>query len=173
MASKGLAYNEPVKWSSERNQNMSHPSVSRLFQPAEWWQVWAGWLGFRSSYDVTDWRLLKYPTDVKSLKSFTWHVGVVWSSVTHGDCRFWTINPASIQPTPHISLSALQAFRSSSLNLPAPTTNSKNPLQIMGSVSRSAVFSLYSESVRLGLRKNYNGLKQRSWDPLRATVTPA
>lgn len=68
---------------------------------------------------------------------------VVWSSVTHGGCWFWKINPASIQPTTHISPSALQ-------------TSGHPPWVILLQLlkrSRSAVLSFYSESVRLGLRK--------------------
>lgn len=77
---------------------------------------------------------------------------VVWSSVTHGGCRFWKINPASIQPTPHISPSALQ-------------TSGHPPWVILLQLlmgSRSAVLSFYSESVRLEQRnKIYDGLKQK------------
>ncbi len=134
---------------------MSHPSVPRLF-PASWMMTGLSWLVGIQIQLWCDWLEGSWNTPLMTQASKAsngiseW---VVWFSVTHGNCQFWTINPASIQPTPHISLLALQAFRSSSLSLLAPTTNYKNPLQIMGSVSRSAVFSLYSDSVRLGLRK--------------------
>lgn len=77
---------------------------------------------------------------------------VVWSSVTHGGCRFWKINPASIQPTPHISPSALQ-------------TSGHPPwvilLQLlMGSRSGSSLF-LFRISQGLRKKKIYDGLKQK------------
>lgn len=108
-----------------------------------------------------DWRLLKYPTDIRS---FTWHVEVS-CVVTHGGCRFWTINPASIQATPHISPSALQVIL-----LESPSTYKlQNPAQITGSISRSAVLSLYSESVMLGLRK----IKNLRWHETKGAEIPS
>ncbi len=138
MASKGWAYNEPVKRSSERNQNMSHPLVSRLFQSAEWWQVWAGWLGFRSSYDVTDLKAPEIPhgchkhqklhmacrSESCGLQSLTVAVGSGQLTCIHpAHATYLSVNPPGIQVT-------LLKSPCSNYKLQKPTANHGLCLQI-------------------------------------------